>query len=157
MHNLPCEREKTALIELEKIKKELDRERKMREDLENKVQNTIQDFSRLYEEADLARKIIIGKLRKLQITEEQLDYGFLTIEELAKFNPQSQGHPHQIHLLHPAHIETPHKHQPQLTNIGASHVKEDRVLQSPHSHNHNNIGSGSRMTESISKHEAREK
>ena len=59
----------------------------MREDLENKVQNTIQDFSRLYEEADLARKIIVGKLQKLEITEEQLDCGFITIDQLSRLNP----------------------------------------------------------------------
>lgn len=59
----------------------------MREDLENRVQNTIQDFSRLYEEADLARKIIVGKLRKLEITEEQLDCGFMTIDQLSRLNP----------------------------------------------------------------------
>lgn len=158
MHNLPCEREKSALIELEKVKKELERERKMREDLENRVQGTIQDFSRLYEEADLARKIIVGKLRRLEITEEQLECGFVVIEQLKGLSPGGEGagggkqHPVQPTAYQHHHQSNPPVVPPPVPPQPSS-ITEDRALQQSPRHSQSNAGS--RMMESIGKQEAK--
>lgn len=39
----------------------------MRINLEKSISNTIQNFTRLYEEADLARKIVVGQLKEVEL------------------------------------------------------------------------------------------
>lgn len=38
----------------------------MRSNLEKNISNTIQNFTRLYEEADIARKIVVGQLKEIE-------------------------------------------------------------------------------------------
>ncbi len=38
----------------------------MRTNLERNISNTIQNFARLYEEADLARKIVVNQLKEIE-------------------------------------------------------------------------------------------
>lgn len=59
----------------------MEKEKKMRVDMENKVHETIQDFSRLYEEADNARKIMAAKLKEIQLSEEELELEFISINK----------------------------------------------------------------------------
>jgi|JI6StandDraft_1071083.scaffolds.fasta_scaffold13447_4 hypothetical protein len=63
MHNLPCDKEKALEIEIRKCQEELKSEREMRTNLEKNISNTIQNFARLYEEADIARKIVVSQLK----------------------------------------------------------------------------------------------
>lgn len=72
MHNLPCDKEKAMAIEIRKCQEELKSEREMRINLEKSISNTIQNFTRLYEEADLARKIVVGQLKEVEMEKQRL-------------------------------------------------------------------------------------
>ena len=50
-------------------------EHQMRVNLEENVSKTIQNFARLYDEADTARKIIVSKLKSIEAAEEHLQSG----------------------------------------------------------------------------------
>lgn len=63
IHNLPCEREKELIQEVNKYKQELDREKKMRLNLEGNIRTIVLNFKRFYEEADEARRIITTQLK----------------------------------------------------------------------------------------------
>lgn len=65
MHNLPCEKEKELKQALHRCQINLDKEMEMRKSLEKNVAETMMNFNRLFEEAEIARQIVIKKLKDI--------------------------------------------------------------------------------------------
>jgi len=66
MHNLPCDKEKELEIEIRKSREELKSEREMHSKLEKNIFSTSHNFAGLYKEADIARKIVVEQLKKIE-------------------------------------------------------------------------------------------
>ena len=73
-NGLPCYRERELKDELAKCQLDLQKEKGMREKLENNINDIVQNFKRLYEEADTARLIVTRKLKDIQEKEKLMQY-----------------------------------------------------------------------------------
>lgn len=73
-NNLPCYKERELKDELAKTLHELKKEKSMREKLENNINDIVQNFKRLYEEADTARLVVAKKLKEIQEKEKHLAF-----------------------------------------------------------------------------------
>lgn len=73
-NGLPCYRERELKDELARCQLDLQKEKGMREKLEDNINDIVQNFKRLYEEADTARLIVTRKLKEIQDKEKLLQY-----------------------------------------------------------------------------------
>ena len=66
MHGLPCDKERQLKEELNKCKVDLKKITEIKEKLESNVTEIVQYFKRLYDEADIARLVVVKKLKEIQ-------------------------------------------------------------------------------------------
>ena len=117
IHNLPCERERELEHTLRQTEKQLQRETKMRQGLEDNIQGIMLNFKRLHDEAEAARQIVVRKLKELQEREQKL----IPLE--------AANNSHNYRMMRQPIRDNPLV-DPQLSG---SNVREDPVVDKSHS------------------------